>query len=61
MANIIRLTGTNGYIWINGNKILYMKRSDGETAIYCEGSLVAVYVREEPHEICNLLEGGNAS
>ena len=51
MPIIIKLTGTNGDVWINANKIIYMKEADGETAVCMEGSSVALFVRERVNEI----------
>ena len=62
MPNIIKLTMRNGDVWVNANKIMYMKRADGETAVFCEGSSVALFVLEEPLKIRREIEnnyGGN--
>ena len=59
MPIIIWLTGTNwDDVWINAGRIVYMKHSDGETAIYLEGSSVPIYVKEEPKQIMRLIDEG---
>ena len=58
MPIIIRLTGQNGDIWINAGRIAYMKHSDGETAIFFEGSSVPIYVKEEPKQIIRMIDEG---
>lgn len=52
----ICLTGANGEIWINAERILYMKHTDGETAIFFEGNSVAIYVRETPELIARMID-----
>ena len=47
MPVMIQLSGTNGDIWVNASKILYMKSADGETAIFMEGSGVAIFVKDD--------------
>ena len=56
MPEFIKLTRVNGDIWVNGGKILYMVHADGETAVFFEGSSVAIYVKEQPMEIRRMIE-----
>ena len=55
MPIIIKLTGIGRDVWINANKIIYMKEADGETAVFMEGSSVALFVRERVNEIAKSL------
>ena len=54
MPNIIKLTGINETVWVNAEKIMYMKEACGETIVCLDGE-VMIFVNERASEINSLI------